>query len=48
MLERAQEYENNTRLVKEIIRDGCEAARDVARETLEEVREVMGLPHRDR
>lgn len=46
--ERAQEYTNNMRLVKEIVREGCEAARDVAEETMEEVREAMGLPHRDR
>ena len=48
ILERAQEYQNNPRLIKEIIREGTEAARDIARETLEEVREAMGLPHRDR
>lgn len=48
IIERAQEYIDNPRLVKEIVREGCESARDVARETLEEVREVMGLPHRDR
>lgn len=48
ILERALEYKNNPRLVKEIVREGCEAARNIARETLEEVREVMGLPHRDR
>lgn len=46
--ERVQEYKNNIRLVKEIAREGCEAARSIARETLEEVREVIGLPHRDR
>jgi tryptophanyl-tRNA synthetase len=46
--ERALEYKNNMRLVKEIVREGCEAARDIAEETLEEVREVMGLVHRDR
>ncbi len=46
--ERALEYKNNMRLVKEIVREGCEAARDVAQETLEEVREVMGLVHRDK
>lgn len=48
ILERATEYENNMRLVKEIVREGCEAARDKAKDTLEEVREAMGLPHRDR
>lgn len=46
--ERAQEYKANPRLVKEIVREGCEAARDVAQETLVEVREAIGLPHRDR
>jgi len=43
-LERAEEYKNNPRLVKEIVREGCEAARDIAKETLDEVREAMGLP----
>lgn len=46
--ERAQQYINNPKLLKEIIREGCESARDIAKETLEEVRDVMGLPHRDR
>ena len=48
ILERAQQYISNPKMIKEIIREGCEAARDVAKETLEEVREVIGLPHRDR
>jgi tryptophanyl-tRNA synthetase len=48
ILERAQEYISNPRLIKEIVREGAEAARDIARETLDEVREAMGLPHRDR
>lgn len=48
ILERAKEYENNPRLLREIVREGCEAARHIASQTLEEVREVMGLPHRDR
>ena len=46
--EKALEYKNNMRLVKEIVREGCEAARDTAQETLEEVREVIGLVHRDK
>jgi len=46
--ERAQQYIDNPKLIKEIIREGCEAARDIAKETMEEVRDVMGLPHRDR
>jgi len=48
ILARAQEYEENPRLIKEIIRDGCESAREVAKETLEQVRDVMGLPARER
>lgn len=47
ILERAREYQDNRRLVKEIVREGCEAARDLASDTLEEVREAMGLPQRD-
>ncbi len=46
--ERAQQYIDNPKLVKEIIREGCDAARDIAKETMEEIRDVMGLPHRDR
>ena len=44
--ERAVEYEQDTETVRGIIADGCEAARDVARETLEEVRDAMGLDYR--
>ena len=41
--ERAQEYERDRETVRGIIAEGCEAARDVARDTLEEVREAMCL-----
>ena len=41
--ERAQEYLDDPGAVKAIIDEGCEAARDVARDTLEEVRKAMGL-----
>lgn len=41
--ERAKEYEQDKDTVKAIISDGCEAARDIARETMVEVREAMGL-----
>lgn len=41
--ERAREFEENPQLVRHIAAEGAEAARDVARETLEEVKEVMGL-----
>jgi tryptophanyl-tRNA synthetase len=41
--ERAQEFAGNRNLVRSLVAEGCEAARDVARETLAEVRDVMGL-----
>lgn len=44
--ERANEYMNDPETVRGIIADGCEAARDIARETLEEVRDSMGLIYR--
>lgn len=44
--ERARPYEEDPGLVREIIADGCEQAREIARETLEEVRQVMGLSAR--
>ena len=43
--ERAKEYKEDPETVKGIITDGCEAARDVARDTMEEVREAMGLKY---
>ena len=41
--ERAKEYQDDPETVRGIISEGCEAARDVARVTLEEVRQAMGL-----
>jgi len=41
--ERAKEYQEDPETVRGIISEGCEAARDVARVTLEEVRQAMGL-----
>lgn len=41
--ERAKEYEDNPQLVKHIVAQGAEKARDVAKATLEEVKENMGL-----
>ena len=41
--ERAKQYEDNPNLVRSIVSEGCERARDVARVTMEEVRQVMGL-----
>ncbi|MDP1707528.1 MAG: tryptophan--tRNA ligase [Gammaproteobacteria bacterium] len=44
--ERAQEFAANPGLVRSIIAEGCDAARDVARSTLDEVRQAMGLVYR--
>ena len=41
--ERAKDYTEDPTAVQAIIDEGCEAARDVARDTLDEVRKVMGL-----
>lgn len=43
--ERAREYQDDPETVKGIISDGCEAARNQARDTLEEVRSAMGLQY---
>lgn len=42
---RAAEFEADPQSVRQIINQGCEAARDVARATLQEVRQAMGLTH---
>ncbi len=44
--ERAKQYESNPDLVKSIIQDGSEKAREAARDTMEEVRHAMGLAYR--
>lgn len=44
--ERARQYEDNLPLVKSIINEGSEKARDVARDTLQEVKQAMGLNYR--
>jgi len=41
---RMQDYLNDLSGVDSIINEGCDAARDVAQDTIEEVRKVMGLP----
>ncbi len=41
--ERAEEYLKDPDSVRSIIQEGCERARDVACETMEEVRQAMGL-----
>jgi len=44
--ERGREFEQNRDLVRGIIAEGCERARDVARQTLEEVHQAMGMIYR--
>ncbi|OED44033.1 tryptophan--tRNA ligase [Endozoicomonas sp. (ex Bugula neritina AB1)] len=41
-----RELENNQDIVKNILSEGCEKARDEAQDTLKEVREVIGLGYR--
>lgn len=43
MRERAQQYLDDPQLVKNIVADGCEKARELAQETMREVRDAMGL-----
>jgi tryptophanyl-tRNA synthetase len=45
MQERAQEYAEQPELVRSIINEGTEKARDVAKETLEEVKSAMGMSY---
>ena len=44
--QRAKEYEKDLDLVRKIITEGCDKARDMARQTLTEVRQAMGLEYR--
>jgi tryptophanyl-tRNA synthetase len=44
--QRAQEYDENRDLVRGIVAEGCERARDLARQTLDEVRQAMGMNYR--
>jgi tryptophanyl-tRNA synthetase len=43
--ERAREYSADPALVRSIVNEGSEAAREEARETLDEVRRAMGLDY---
>jgi tryptophanyl-tRNA synthetase len=43
--ERAAQYAEDPTLVKNIVAEGCEKARKLARETMREVRDVMGLDY---
>jgi tryptophanyl-tRNA synthetase len=46
MRERARQYEDNPDLVRSIVAEGCEEARVIARATIEEVRQAIGLDYR--
>ena len=46
MRQRAQEYEDNPDLVRGIIAEGCEKAREVAGQTIDDVKQAMGLAYR--
>lgn len=41
--ERARPYEEDLDLVRNVVADGCERARELARQTMRDVREAMGL-----
>ncbi len=43
--EEARQFEKDPEMVRSIIADGCDTAREAARETLQEVRQVMGLTY---
>ena len=45
-MERAAQFENNPDLVRSILLEGSEKARDEARDTLDEVRSAVGIGHR--
>jgi len=45
MRERAQQYAEDPSVVRSIVADGCEKARELARETMRDVREAMGLEY---
>ena len=44
--ERAREFEAQPEVVRGILNEGCERAREVARETMDEVRDAMSLHYR--
>jgi tryptophanyl-tRNA synthetase len=43
--EAAVEYDNNPSLVRSIVAEGSQQARELARDTMDEVKEAMGLEH---
>ncbi|MGB0495421.1 MAG: tryptophan--tRNA ligase, partial [Kangiellaceae bacterium] len=42
----AKDYEENPELVRNIIAEGSDRARDIAKETMQDVRDAMGLSYR--
>ena len=46
MQQRAVEYESNPDAVRLILNEGAERAREAARDTLNEVRQAIGLSYR--
>jgi tryptophanyl-tRNA synthetase len=46
MRARAAAFEDDPMLIKNIIADGCEKARDIAEETMRDVRDAMGLDYK--
>ncbi|MEM1433232.1 MAG: tryptophan--tRNA ligase [Pseudomonadota bacterium] len=46
MRDRARQYEEQPDLVRTILQEGAERARDVAKDTLEDVRAAIGISHR--
>lgn len=44
--ERAAEIDANPEMLRSVINQGCDAAREVARDTMDEVRQAMGLKYR--
>ena len=46
MIERGERFQDQPDLVHAILQEGAEKARDVARETLEDVRASVGVVHR--
>ena len=46
MIDRAERFRDRPDLVHAILQEGAEKARDVARDTLEDVRASVGIVHR--
>ena len=44
-IERAKPYEEDMGIIKNIIADGCERARDLAKQTIRDVREAMDIDY---